>query len=152
MAADLYCYYGSNNCRKIFSLSFTTPNNRLSWTTAFGLYCWIDHEGWREELFDVSTGWDTRTSSWWDNFVDGRVGDSEWRENFHMSSDSIACTSAAKQRTWHALVHRRAKKLAVTLCNLNSEGRQRKTANAFGLSRAFESIVVRQTAKASPNI
>lgn len=95
-----------------------------------------------------------RTSSKWDNFVDRRVVDSEWRESFHMSKDSVIALSEElrphidgqtmnMQQTIDVL-----KKIAITLYYLCDEGRLRKTANAFGLSWASVSIVVAQACKA----
>ena len=34
-----------------------------------------------------------RTSLWWDNFVQGKVDDRAWRENFRMSKDSLVALS-----------------------------------------------------------
>ena len=41
-------------------------------------------------IFWVGPG---RTSSWWDNFVNGVVVDDEWRDNFRMSRASLVTLS-----------------------------------------------------------
>ena len=95
-----------------------------------------------------------RTSLWWDNFVQGEVDDRAWRENFRMSKDSIVALSEELRPYIEGIItNMRApvgvlKKVACTLYYLNDEGRLRKTANAFGLSRPTVSVIVRQTCKA----
>nr|XP_055026760.1 putative nuclease HARBI1 [Misgurnus anguillicaudatus] len=95
-----------------------------------------------------------RTSKWWDNFVEGVVDDHAWRENFRMSKDCVVALSeelspyikgeTTNMRTPVGVL----KKVACTLYYLSDEGRLRKTANAFGLSRSTVSVIIRQTCKA----
>ncbi|KAK0150077.1 putative nuclease HARBI1 [Merluccius polli] len=95
-----------------------------------------------------------RTSSWWDNFVNGIVVDDEWRENFLMSRASLVALSEELrphiegQTTNMREANNALKKVACTLYYLSDEGRIRKTANSFGLSRQAVSVIVRQTCKA----
>ncbi|CAL9702247.1 unnamed protein product [Knipowitschia caucasica] len=91
-----------------------------------------------------------RTSSWWDNFVNGVVLDAEWRENFRMSRESVvALTEELSPHIEGQTTNMRApidplKRVALTLYYLSDEGRLRKTANAFGVSRQAVSVIVRQ--------
>ena len=95
-----------------------------------------------------------RTSAWWDNFASQTVVPEEWRENFRMSRESLY--SLAEELRPHIegnnTIMRTAvdvvKQVAVTLYYLSDEGRIRKTANAFGLSRQAVSKIVRKVCKA----
>nr|XP_055052491.1 putative nuclease HARBI1 [Misgurnus anguillicaudatus] len=95
-----------------------------------------------------------RTSSWWDNFFNGVVVEDEWRENFRMSKASLVALSEELspyiegQTTNMRAPITTLKRVALTLYYLSDEGRLRKTANAFGVSRLAVSVVVRQTCKA----
>ncbi|XP_054619214.1 interleukin enhancer-binding factor 2 homolog isoform X1 [Dunckerocampus dactyliophorus] len=95
-----------------------------------------------------------RTSSWWENFVDGVVVDDDWRANFRMSKASLLALSEELrphiegQTTNMREAIGPLKKVACTLYYLNDEESLRKTANSFGLSRQAVSVVVRQTCKA----
>ncbi|KAK0154159.1 hypothetical protein N1851_003746 [Merluccius polli] len=77
-----------------------------------------------------------RTSSWWDNFVNGVVVDEEWRENFRMSKTSLVALSEElrpyiqRQTTAMRAPIETIKRVALTLYYLSDEGRLRKTANA----------------------
>ena len=79
-----------------------------------------------------------RTSSWWDNVVNGIAVDEEWRENFRMSRTSLLALSEELrpyidgQTTAMRAPIELVKKVALTLYYLSDEGRLRKTANAFG--------------------
>lgn len=95
-----------------------------------------------------------RTSAWWDNFSRQIVVPEEWRENFRMSRESLY--SLAEELRPHIegnnTIMRTAidvvKQVAVTLYYLSDEGRIRKTANAFGISRQVVSRIVRKVSKA----
>ena len=93
-----------------------------------------------------------RTGVWWKNFVTGVMLPEEWRENFRMSRDSFfeLCEEVRpfleKQTTNMRVPISVEKQLAVTLYYLADEGRYRKVANAFGISRAAVSIIVRKVA------
>lgn len=79
----------------------------------------------------------------------------EWRENFRMSRSSLLSLSellrphiegqTSVMRSPVSVV----KQVACTLYYLADEGRLRKTANAFGLSRQVVSKIVRQVCKAT---
>ena len=91
-----------------------------------------------------------RTDGWWQNFVDNVVVPEEWRENFRMSKNSflLLCNKLRpfleKQTTNMRQSISVEKKIAVTLYYLADEGRYRKVANAFGISRSAVSKVVRK--------
>ena len=95
-----------------------------------------------------------RTSAWRDNFVNGIVVDEEWKENFRMSRRTFLklCEELEpyieKQQTVMRAPVDVQKQVALTLYYLSDEGRLRKVANAFGLSRATVSITVRRVARA----
>ena len=91
-----------------------------------------------------------RTSAWWLNFVRNIVIAEEWIENFRMSRDSFyqLCDELRPFLTKISTNMRQPlsveKQLAVTLYYLCDEGRYRKVANSFGISRATVSNVVRK--------
>ena len=91
-----------------------------------------------------------RSSLWWDNFLSGIVIDAEWKENFRMSKNSFQhlCnelrTYIGRQETVMRSPVSVEKQVAVTLYYLSDEGRMRKTANAFGVSRSTVSVIVRR--------
>uniref|UniRef100_A0AAY4DIJ9 DDE Tnp4 domain-containing protein n=1 Tax=Denticeps clupeoides TaxID=299321 RepID=A0AAY4DIJ9_9TELE len=95
-----------------------------------------------------------RTSAWWDNFANGVVADTEWRENFRMSRAPLfALLEELRPYIEGQMTNMRApvdpiKKVAMTLYYLSNEGRLRETADAFGVSRQSASAFVRQTCKA----
>ena len=104
-------------------------------------------KGRRPRKFWVKPG---RTTVWWDNFVKGVVVEEEWKETFKMvrvnfyklcdelrgiieRKTTVMCTPVDVER-----------QVALRLYYLSDEGRLRKTANAFGLSRACVSIIIRR--------
>ncbi|XP_033970360.1 putative nuclease HARBI1 [Trematomus bernacchii] len=95
-----------------------------------------------------------RSSSWWDNFVNGVVVDEEWRENFRMSRASVValteelCPYIERQTTTMRAPIDPLKRVALVLYYLSDGGRMRKTANAFGVSRQTLSRIIRQTCRA----
>ena len=90
-----------------------------------------------------------RTEAWWCNFTRNIVVPEEWRENFRMSRDSfyVLCNQLRpfieKQTTHLRKPIFVEKQVAVTLYYLSDKGRYRKVANAFGISRALVSKIVR---------
>ena len=90
-----------------------------------------------------------RTGAWWCNFTRNIVVPDEWRENFRMSRDSfyVLCNKLRpfieKQTTHLRKPISVEKQVAVTLYYVSDEGRYRKVANAFGISRASVSKIVR---------
>ena len=105
----------------------------------------------QERTFWVRPG---RTSTWWDNFLQDVVVRQEWKENFLMQRDTFfkLCSELRpfieRQTTNMRQPIDVEKQVAVTLYYLSDEGRSRKTANAFGISRASTSIIVRRVAQA----
>ena len=101
----------------------------------------------RERRFWVRPG---RTSLWWDNFMNGVVVEEEWKENFRMSRANfynlaeLLRPHLERQVTVMREPVSVETQLAVTLYYLSDEGRLRKVANAFGLSRSCCSIIVRR--------
>ena len=92
-----------------------------------------------------------RTSAWWQSFENQIVVPEEWHENFRMSRHSflLLCDELrpflTKQTTNMRVPLSVEKQVAVTLYYLSDEGRYRKVANSFGISRATVSKVVRRT-------
>ena len=109
------------------------------------------YKPYKERRFWIRPG---RTSAWWDSFVNEVVVPEEWRENFRMSRASLLVLSellrphiegeSTRMRSPVDVV----KKVACTLYYLSGEGRLRKTANAFGLSRQVVSKIVREVCMA----
>lgn len=95
-----------------------------------------------------------RTAAWWDNFVTGVVVEEEWKENFRMSKTNFLnlCSELREHIQRRETIMRRPvdvqQQVAITLYYLSDEGRLRKTANAFGVSRPTVSIVVRRVTRA----
>ncbi len=91
-----------------------------------------------------------RTSKWWDNFVNRIVVSDEWRENFRMCRTSFfnLCDQVrpylTRQVTNMRIPISVEKQVAITLYYLSDEGRYRKVANAFGISRAAVSQAIRR--------
>ena len=81
-----------------------------------------------------------RTAAWWDNFLNDRVLEEEWRENFRLSrANFFKLSYLLKPYVERQVTHMRSPisvetQLAVTLYYLSDKGRLRKVANAFGLS------------------
>ncbi|XP_060780301.1 putative nuclease HARBI1 [Neoarius graeffei] len=104
-----------------------------------------------ERRFWVRPG---RSSAWWDNFVDQVVVAEEWRENFRMSRSALIhlserlCLQLEGTTTRMRWPVDLLTKVACTLYYLCDEGRLRKTANAFGLSRSTVSVIIHQVCKA----
>lgn len=95
-----------------------------------------------------------RTSMWWENFLKGITLQEEWKENFRMSRLSFSnLANLLRPHIEREVTIMREPvsvetQLALTLYYLSDEGRLRKVANAFGLSRSCCSIVVRRVASA----
>lgn len=91
-----------------------------------------------------------RTRSWWDSFSSNIVPPEEWKDNFRMSRSSFysLCDQLAPFLEGQSTIMRQPvevdQKVALTLYYLADEGRMRKTANAFGLSRSTVSLIVRR--------
>lgn len=105
----------------------------------------------RKRRFWVRPG---RTNAWWNSFVTDNVVAEEWKENFRMSKLSFnkLCDELRpyieKQVTTMRSPVDVETQVALTLYYLSDEGRLRKAANAFGLSRSCASIVIRRVAHA----
>ena len=95
-----------------------------------------------------------RTSLWWENFVNDVVPSEEWKDNLRMSRSSFFCLCnqlrpyIELQATAMKQPVDVEKQMAVTLYYLLDEGRLRKTANAFSLSRSCVSIIIRRVCHA----
>ena len=105
----------------------------------------------RQRRFWVRPG---RTCLWWENFLNGVVLEEEWKENFRMSRINFYNLAGLLRPYIEQKVTVMREpvsvetQLAVTLYYLSDEGRLRKAANAFGLSRPCCSIVVRRVSLA----
>ena len=90
-----------------------------------------------------------RTRAWWNNFTRNTVIAEEWKENFRMSSQTFMdlCEELRpflqRQTTNMRSSISVEMQVAVTLYYLSDEGGYRKVANAFGISRASVSVIVR---------
>ena len=95
-----------------------------------------------------------RTTTWWDNFLAGVVVEEEWKENFRMCRGNFInlCTELREYIQKEETIMRAPvdvqRQVAMTTYYLSDEGRLRKTANAFGVSRPTVSIVVRRVTRA----
>ena len=105
----------------------------------------------RHRRFWVRPG---RTTAWWDNFVTGIVIEEEWKENFRMCRTNFnkLCSELHEYIQREETVMRSPidveRQVAMTLYYLSDEGRLRKTANAFGVSRPTVSVVIRRVTRA----
>ena len=95
-----------------------------------------------------------RTADWWQSFVQNRVLPEEWKENFRLQKHNFERLCAElKPFIEKELTNMRSPisvecQVAATLYYLSDEGRLRKTANAFGISRASVSLIIRRVSKA----
>ena len=91
---------------------------------------------------------------WWENFITSKVTESEWKDNFRMSQKSFyelchmlrpylekKCTRLRTPVSVEAQV-------GSFLYYISNEGRYRKTANAFGISKASISGIIRRVSYA----
>ena len=91
-----------------------------------------------------------RMSIWWKNFVKEVVIPEEWRDNFRMSRDNFFKLSRQlrpqleKQITNMRLPMSVEKQVAIFLYYIADEGRYRKVANSFGISRAAVSKIIKK--------
>lgn len=85
--------------------------------------------------------------------IAGVTVDEEWKENFRMSKSSFLklCEELQPHIKKKTTIMRSPidvqKQLGITLYYLSDEGRLRKTANAFGVSRSSVSIIVRRVTR-----
>lgn len=94
-----------------------------------------------------------RTSAWWDNMMNNVTVVSEWKENFYGTLWNFVkiLDPYTWEKAWSTRMRRRISvetQVAVTLYYLSDEGRYRKVANAFGISRSSVSITVRRVCAA----
>ena len=105
------------------------------------------------DLVIIDEGHDDSGSSleellWWDNFISSEVPPEEWRENLRLTRSSFffLCEQLRPHIERQTTVIRQPvdveRQMAVTLYYLSIEGRLRKTANSFGLSRSTVLIVI----------
>ena len=82
--------------------------------------------------------------------ITGAMVDEEWKENFRMSKSSFfnLCDKLHPHIKKTTTIMRSPidvqKQLGITLYYLSDEGRLRKTANAFGVSRSSVSIIIKR--------
>ncbi|XP_028416694.1 putative nuclease HARBI1 [Dendronephthya gigantea] len=92
-----------------------------------------------------------RTSAWWENFVNEVMLPEEWRENFRMSRRSLLKLSEELRPYIEGMTTRMRQPVDVVACTLyylSDEGRLRKTANAFGLSKQTVSKIIKEVCTA----
>ena len=110
----------------------------------------------RRRYFQERTYWvrPGRTDIWWEKFRQDVVVRQEWKDNFRMHRDTFykVCNELRPFIEQETTVMRKPidveKQVAVILYYLSDEGRLRKTANAFGISRASVSIITRRVTQA----
>ena len=91
-----------------------------------------------------------RSKVWWNNFLNGIVVASEWRENFRMTRDTfMTLTEEVRPFLEKTTTVMREPisvetQLAITLYYLADEGRFRKVANSFGVGKSTVSMIVRE--------
>ena len=94
-----------------------------------------------------------RTSAWWKAFQEEKVLPSDWKDNFRMSRESfnelceIVHPYLVKKTSRFRAPVSVDTQLAIFLYYISDEGRYRKVANAFGLSRSTVSNTVRKVAR-----
>ena len=95
-----------------------------------------------------------RTQVWWKNFVNDIVVEEEWKENLRMTKKTFMelCQELSPYITKQQTHLREALDVetqgGITLYYLSDEGRYRKVANAFGVSRSSVSLVIRNVTRA----
>lgn len=95
-----------------------------------------------------------RVSSWWTNILRGISVEEEWYENFRMTRSTFSsiceklASSLSKQDTCLRKSIPVETQIAVALYYLADEGRYRKAANAFGISRASVCHIIKRVTKA----
>ena len=89
-----------------------------------------------------------QTSAWWKKFQENEVPASEWKDNFRMTKQSfhelceIVHPHLVKKTTRFRVPVSADTQVAIFLYYISDEGRYRKVANAFGLSRSTVSITI----------
>ena len=95
-----------------------------------------------------------RTNAWWENVITNKVPESEWTDHFRMSQKSfyefcdMLRPHLEKKRTRLRTPISVAVQVGSFLYYISDEDRYRKTANAFGISRASISRIIRRVSYA----
>ena len=90
-----------------------------------------------------------RSKIWWENFINDKVVNEEWKENFRMSKPNFMklCNLLRpyieKETTRFRKPLTVQTQVAITLYYIADEGRMQKVANAFGIAKCTVSVVVR---------
>ena len=99
-----------------------------------------------------------RTNIWWENFINDKVVDDEWKENFRMSKPNFMklCDQLRpyieKETTRFRKPLSVETQVAITLYYIADEGRMQKVANAFGIAKCTVSVVVRSVTQTISNL
>lgn len=99
-----------------------------------------------------------RSNIWWENIINGKVVQEEWKENFRMSKDNFLklCDQLRPYLQKKVTRFRRPlsveTQIAVTLYYIADEGRMQKVANAFGIARCTASVVIRRVTQVISNV
>ena len=140
-AAILYgSFYRQNRQRLVQFCSFCGPIRRIRSSRRVA-----------DRRFWIRPG---RTHVWWDNFLQDIVVQDEWKENFRMCKANFfkLCNELRPVIERTATNMREPieveRQVAITLYYLSDEGRLRKTANTFGISRATTSVIIRRVSHA----
>ena len=90
-----------------------------------------------------------RANIWWENFINDKVVDDEWKENFRLSKPNFMklCDQVRPYIEKETTRFRKSlsveTQVAITLYYIADEGRMQKVANAFGIAKCTVSVVVR---------
>lgn len=99
-----------------------------------------------------------RSKIWWENFINDKVVNEEWKENFRMSKPNFMklCNLLRpyieKETTRFRKPLTVETQVAITLYYIADEGRMQKVANAFGIAKCTVSVVVRFVTQIISNI
>ena len=99
-----------------------------------------------------------RSKIWWENFINDKVVNEEWKENFRISKPNFMklCNLLRpyieKETTRFRKPLTVETQVAITLYYIADEGRMQKVANAFGIAKCTVSVVVRFVTQIISNI
>ena len=101
--------------------------------TAQRSYCWVKKG---------------RANAWWENLIANKAPESEWKDKFlnvakKFSRVTLFVETISRKETYLSVISVEAQ-VDSFLYYISDEGRYRKTANAFGMSRASISGIIRR--------
>ena len=99
-----------------------------------------------------------RSNIWWENFLNNKVVNEEWKENFRISKSNFMklCNQLRpyieKKTTRFRKPLSVETQVAIMLYYVADEGRMQKVANTFGIAKCTVSVVVRFVTQIISNI